>query len=150
MAVIWQIAYLIERVPQKQKRPNLATLGQYGVVNGILKRQPIFQVHQYYLKCIYLYIYLFGVLRRFQHCTGHITMGSFVGGGNQYIQLVCQGFCTVNCIPMASNYQLSHLRSGREPNPRPQRWEAWVLLLSHHGPFSARLNHSRCPQLQNT
>ena len=21
-------------------------------------------------------IYLFGVLRRFQHCTGHITMGS--------------------------------------------------------------------------
>ena len=27
------------------------------------------------------------------------------------------GFCTVNCRPTASNYQLSHLRSGREPNP---------------------------------
>ena len=26
-------------------------------------------------------------------------------------------FCTVNCRPMASNYQLSHLRLGREPNP---------------------------------
>ena len=26
------------------------------------------------------------------------------------------GFCTVNCRPTASNYQLSHLRSGREPN----------------------------------
>ena len=26
-------------------------------------------------------------------------------------------FCTVNCRPMASNYQLFHLRSGREPNP---------------------------------
>ena len=26
-------------------------------------------------------------------------------------------FCTVNCGPMANNYQLSHLRPGREPNP---------------------------------
>ena len=26
-------------------------------------------------------------------------------------------FCTVNCRPTASNYQLSHLRSGRELNP---------------------------------
>ena len=26
-------------------------------------------------------------------------------------------FCSVNCQPMASNYQLSHLRLGREPNP---------------------------------
>ena len=28
---------------------------------------------------------LFGVLRRFQHCTGHITTGSWKGRGNQYI-----------------------------------------------------------------
>ena len=27
------------------------------------------------------------------------------------------GFCTVNCRPMASNYQLSHLRPCRESNP---------------------------------
>ena len=27
----------------------------------------------------------FGVLRRFQHCTGHITTGSWKGRGNQYI-----------------------------------------------------------------
>ena len=33
----------------------------------------------------YLFIYLFGVLRRFQHCTGHITTGSWKGRGNQYI-----------------------------------------------------------------
>ena len=26
-------------------------------------------------------------------------------------------FCSVNCRPTASNYQLSHLRSGWEPNP---------------------------------
>ena len=37
------------------------------------------------------------------------------------------GFCTVNCRPTASNYQLSHLR-------RPQRWEARVLPLCHRGP----------------
>ena len=28
---------------------------------------------------------LFVVLRRFQHCTGHITTGSWKGRGNQYI-----------------------------------------------------------------
>ena len=38
-------------------------------------------------------------------------MGSWKGRGNQYIQ-----FCTINCLPMASNNQLSHLRSGQEVN----------------------------------
>ena len=42
--------------------------------------------------------------------------------------------CTVNCRPTASNYQLSHLRPSRGSNPRPQRWEARVLPLCHHGP----------------
>ena len=40
-------------------------------------------------------IYLFGVLRCFQHCTGHITMGSLKGRGNQYIQLVKVLYCTL-------------------------------------------------------
>ena len=31
------------------------------------------------------FVCLFGVLRRFQHCTGHITTGSWKGRGNQYI-----------------------------------------------------------------
>ena len=31
------------------------------------------------------FICLFGVLCRFQHCTGHITTGSWKGRGNQYI-----------------------------------------------------------------
>ena len=33
----------------------------------------------------FIFIILLGVLRRFQHYTGHITTGSFVGRGNQYI-----------------------------------------------------------------
>ena len=36
------------------------------------------------IKEIYLFIYLFGVLRRIEHCTGHITTGSWKGRGNQY------------------------------------------------------------------
>ena len=40
-----------------------------------------------------LFIYLFGVLRRFQHCTGHITTGSLKGRGNQYIQFIRVLYC---------------------------------------------------------
>ena len=40
-----------------------------------------------------LFIYLFGVLRRFQHCTGHIMTGSWKGRGNQYIQFVRVLYC---------------------------------------------------------
>ena len=62
-----------------------------------------------------LRIYLFGVLRRFQHCTGHITTGSWKGRGNSTYS--SSGFCTVNCQPTASNYQLFHLRPCRERTP---------------------------------
>ena len=40
-----------------------------------------------------LFVYLFGVLRRFQHCTGHITTGSWKGRGNQYIQFARVVYC---------------------------------------------------------
>ena len=36
---------------------------------------------------------LFGVLRHFQHYTGHIMTGSWEGRGNQYIQLVKVMYC---------------------------------------------------------
>ena len=54
-----------------------------------------------------IFIYLFGVLRRFQHCTGHITVVERAEETSTYSSL---GLCTVNCRPTASNYQLSHLR----------------------------------------
>ena len=38
-------------------------------------------------------IYLFGVLHRFQHCTGHITTGSWKGRGNQYIEFARVVYC---------------------------------------------------------
>ena len=36
---------------------------------------------------------LFGVLCCFQHCAGYFMTGSFVGRGNQYIQLVKVLYC---------------------------------------------------------
>ena len=40
-----------------------------------------------------------------------------VGRAEETSTYSSSGFCTVNCRPTASNYQLSHLRPGREPNP---------------------------------
>ena len=42
---------------------------------------------------LFIFIYLFGVLRRFQHYTGHITTGSWKGRGNQYIQFARVVYC---------------------------------------------------------
>ena len=36
---------------------------------------------------------LFGVSRRFQHCTGHITTGSWKGRGDQYIKFARVLYC---------------------------------------------------------
>ena len=74
-------------------------------------------------------IYLFGVLRRFQHCTGHITTGSWKGRGNQYIQFV---------RVQTNGKQLPDFPLEVVPGiePRPQRWEARVLPLCQRGPFS--------------
>ena len=79
-----------------------------------------------------LFIYLFGVLRSFQHSTGHITTGSWKGRGNQYIQLVRVLYCK---LP-TNGKQLPAFPLEAVPGtePRPQRWEARVLPLCHRGP----------------
>ena len=41
----------------------------------------------------FIFIYLFGVLRHFQHCTGHIPTGRWKGRGNQYIQFIRALYC---------------------------------------------------------
>ena len=80
----------------------------------------------------YLFIYLFGVLPRFQHCTGHITTGSWKGRGNQYIEFVRVLYCK---LP-TNGKQLPAFPLEAVPGiePRPQRWEARVLSPCHHGP----------------
>ena len=81
-----------------------------------------------------LFIYLFGVLRRFKHCTGHITTGSWKGRGNQYIEFARVVYCK---LP-TNGKQLPAfpLKAITGIEPRPQRWEARVLPLSHRGRVS--------------
>ena len=73
-----------------------------------------------------------------------MTTGSWKGRGSQYIQFI-RVLYSVNCQPIASNYQLSHLRGSlcmipilleamQGTEPQPQRWEARVLPFCHHGP----------------
>ena len=90
-------------------------------------------IFQICFKTVNLFIYLFGVLRRFQHCTGHITTGSWKGRGNQYIQFARVLYCK---LP-TNGKQLPAfpLKAMTGIKPRPQRWEARVLPLSHRGPF---------------
>ena len=70
---------------------------------------------------IYLFIYLFGVLHRFQHCTGHIMTGSWKGRGNQYIQFVRVLYCKL----LTNGKQLPAFPLEAVPGtkPQPQRWE---------------------------
>ena len=88
---------------------------------------------------IYLFIYLFEVLRRFQHCTGHITTGSWKGRGNQYIKFARVVYCK---LP-TNGKQLPAfpLTAMMGIEPRPQRWKARVLPLCHRGPFDNILYH---------
>ena len=46
----------------------------------------------------YYFIDLFGFYCHFEHYIGHITMGSFMGGENQYIQLVRVIYCKLLTI----------------------------------------------------
>ena len=72
------------------------------------------------------FIYL-GFLRRFQHCTGHITTGSWKGRGNQYIQFVRVLYCK---LP-TNGKQLPAFPLEAVPGTEPQslRWEASVTTL---------------------
>ena len=81
----------------------------------------------------YLCVHLFGVLRRFQHCTGHITTGSWKGRGNQYIQFVRVLYCKLPTNGKQLPAFPLEVVLGIEP--RPQRWEVRVLPLCHRGPF---------------
>ena len=83
------------------------------------------------LEVVWIYLFIWG-LRRFQHCTGHITMGSWKGRGNQYIQFVRVLYCK---LP-TNGKQLPAFPLEAMPGtePWPQRWEARVLPLCHCGP----------------
>ena len=58
-------------------------------------------------------------------------MGSLVGRGNQCIQLVKVLYCK---LPTIDKKQPTLPHNVQGLNRQPQRWEASVLALRHHGP----------------
>ena len=68
---------------------------------------------------IYLFIYL-GFYVTFN--TVQVISQRVVGRAEKTSTYSSSGFCTVNCQPSASNYQLSHLRPCLEPNPGLRGW----------------------------
>ena len=113
-----------------QKTPKGAT------ANIQVKRYERYNRHKI-VSHIPVFIYLFMVLRRFQHCTGHITTGSWKGRGNQYIQFVRVLYCKVP----TNGKQLPAFPHEAMPGIelRPQRWEARVLPLCHRGPLNRQI-----------
>ena len=89
------------------------------------------------LQSIYLFLW---VLRHFQHCTGHITTGSWKGRGNQYIQFMRVMYCK---LP-TNDKQLPAfpLEAVLGIEPQPQRWEARVLPLCHRDPLQSIQTHT--------
>ena len=93
--------------------------------------------------CFFIYVqlllfYLFGVLHCFQHCTGHITKGSWKGRGNQYIQFVRVLYCKLPTnVKQLPAFPLQAM-PGTEP--QPQRWTAGVLPLCRRGPPYVQLH----------
>ena len=71
---------------------------------------------------------LFGVLRRFQHCTGHITMGSWKGRGNQYIEFARVLYCKLPTNGKQLPAFPLEAMTGIEP--RPQRWRRECFVSS--------------------
>ena len=62
------------------------------------------------------------------HCIDHITTGSFMGRGNQYIQLVKVLYCK---LP-TNRKQLPVFPLEVDPGTELQRWKVRVLLLIHY------------------
>ena len=99
--------------------------------------------HMFYFPFHIYFIYLFGVLCHFQHCTGHITMGSWKGRGNQYIQFVRVLYCKLPTI--GKQLPAFPLEAMPGIEPRPQRWEASVTTLPPWPPFPhSKINLQWC------
>ena len=62
-----------------------------------------------------MYLFIWGFYVAFN--TVQVISRRVVGRAEETSTYSWSIFCTVNCRPTASNYQLSNLRSGQEPNP---------------------------------
>ena len=81
------------------------------IYSAVYCLKPVDGINQVF---IYFLIYL-GFYVTFN--TVQIISRRVVGRAEETSTYSSLGFCTVNCRPTASNYQLSHLRPCRESNP---------------------------------
>ena len=79
-----------------------------GSLEGFLKSQ---RNHIVYI-LIFIYLGFYIALNTVQ-----VISRQVVGRADETSTYIWSRFCTVNCPPTASNYQLSHLRYILEPNP---------------------------------
>ena len=111
--------------------PHITTCGYHRLIPPTLLSStsslPLFR----FFPTVFSHIF-WGVLRRFQHCTGHITTGSWKGRENKYIQLVKVLYCKL----LTNSKQLPGFPLEAMPGtePRPQSCEARVLPLCHCAP----------------
>ena len=84
-----------------------------------------------FIYLFYLFIYL-GFYVTFN--TVQVISRWVVGRAEETSTYSSSGFCTVNCRPAASNYQLSHFRLCSEPNPglRGGRRECYHSAWNHY------------------
>ena len=80
-----------------------------------------------------VYFFYLGFYVAFNTVQVKSQRGSWKGRGNQYIQLVRVLYCKL----LTNGKQLPAFPLEAMPGtePRPQKWEARVLPLCHHGPL---------------
>ena len=96
-----------------------------------------------------VFVCLFGVLRRFQHCIGHITTGSWKGRGNQYIEFTGVVYCK---LPTNSKqlpaFPLEPVR-GSNPGLRSGRQECYHSATVAPLTMVAQWQHTLVPCLRS-
>ena len=98
----------------------------------------------------FLFLYFFGVLRCFQHCTCHIGTGSWEGRGNQYRQLVKVLYCKLPTNSKQLPAFPLEVGSGTEPDLRGGRREYYHsatvapknIFFKHVHRYLVFINHS--------
>ena len=96
-----------------------------------------FALYKCFYSILFYVFYLFGVLRRFQHCTCHIMTGIWKGRGNQYIQFIRVLYCKL--LTNGKQLPAFPLEAVPRTEPQRQRWEARVLPLCHRDPIHHRV-----------
>ena len=93
-------------------------------------RVEITEPHVKYIVLTFVYLFIWGFISLSTLYRSYITMGRFVGRGNQYIQFIKLQHCK---LPTISKQLPTFPHKVRDLNRQPQRWEVSVLTPRHCG-----------------